>query len=468
MPGKVVIVVDAYSTGRLVPLVLKQREQAIIHVHSCRQPDDLLASLGVSDPSLFDRDIVHEGNIPDSISKLKAAAGDRMISAVICGCESGVELTDALSEALQLPTTNGTQFSQAKRNKYEMRKAVSAAGLATPSFFECTDMDSMKRWMGSNITYPVVLKPLCSGGSDCVLICRNDAQAAHAIATIKGQTDIFDRPNNKFLAEQFIEGEEFVVNSVSCKGKHKTVDVRVYTKTHLPDRGIIYDTETLVDPNSPNAIVATRYVHKVLDALQIQYGASHAEVMIMPDGQPMLVEIAARLGGTTNIAVSRKCLGYDSVNLVVDSYLQPDTFLQHYATPFPLKEHSTTVFVATNETGTLHSEKFSTWKKPETVTVMKLNVHPGCNIEPTKDYLSSPATFILVGTESEIARDYLKILTFSKTALSVIPSARNLANASICCSKDGAAALNIVANRGQQQAKSERDLEETTGSNSPR
>ena len=51
------------------------------------------------------------------------------VKAVFAGAETGVELADQLSEAMNL-RTNGTAHSEERRNKFAMGEAVRSAGIS--------------------------------------------------------------------------------------------------------------------------------------------------------------------------------------------------------------------------------------------------------------------------------------------------------------------------------------------------
>ena len=69
------------------------------------------------------------------------------------------------------------------------------------------------------------------------------------------------------------------------------------------------------------------YVHKVLDALEILNGASHAEVILTNDG-PCLVEVGSRCHGGEGswMGITNSCYGYNQLQVNLDCYLRPDQY----------------------------------------------------------------------------------------------------------------------------------------------
>ena len=64
-----------------------------------------------------------------------------------------------------------------------------------------------------------------------------------------------------------------------------------------------------------------------LDALEITHGPGHAEVKFV-NGEPCLVEIGSRChgGSGSNICILDECIGYNQVQLTIDSYLDVEKF----------------------------------------------------------------------------------------------------------------------------------------------
>src|SRR5438105_4512295 len=113
-----VAVVDAYSTGRYLPALLRRHGVECVHVQS-PTPDVYLTF----DADGFVDNLPHGGEIEATATALRRSE----VSLVIAGSESGVELADQLSAALGTPG-NGMSRPQARRNKYDMVMALRDAG----------------------------------------------------------------------------------------------------------------------------------------------------------------------------------------------------------------------------------------------------------------------------------------------------------------------------------------------------
>ena len=71
--------------------------------------------------------------------------GSHVLAAVICGGDSGVKMTDALSEVLQLQG-NGTLSEGHRRDKLLQQEAVKAAGLRFARTMGGTNWEEARNW----------------------------------------------------------------------------------------------------------------------------------------------------------------------------------------------------------------------------------------------------------------------------------------------------------------------------------
>ncbi|MDE9500403.1 hypothetical protein KKJ22_21970, partial [Xenorhabdus bovienii] len=80
-------------------------------------------------------------------------------------------------------------------------------------------------------------------------------------------------------------------------------------------------------------------------ALDIKYGPAHAEVIITPSG-PKLVEIASRISGVVDPLYNQICLGHDQISLTLESYLEPQKFLQHINQHYHIKKRGLQIMLS--------------------------------------------------------------------------------------------------------------------------
>lgn len=251
------------------------------------------------------------------------------IIAVIPGAETGVELADQLSWKMGL-RSNGVEKSLARRNKYHMGELVRQAGVRAVKQAVCTTIEQVDEFLktlvpkgGSLNNLQCVVKPVQSAGTDDVFLCKSADEARTAFHKIIGTINGIGLLNENVLVQEFLVGKEHVVDKVSRDGVHKIVAIWQYDKRPVNGAAFVYFGMKLCPSDTPQAKALIEYADKVLDALEINHGPSHMEVMlntIVENGvtryEPCLVEVGARCHGGegTWLPVIQECVGYSVVS----------------------------------------------------------------------------------------------------------------------------------------------------------
>jgi len=321
------VVVDAFSTGKKLPLMIKGRGYHCIHVKSSASlPDNLRHN-----EKDFDENIVH-GSMEETVAKLR----NYNIKMCVPGYESGVELADALCQELKLSTSNGTEYSAARRDKFPMGEAVSKAGLKTVAQIASSSQDEIITWyrdekrLTSAKSIPdaeektIVVKPLKSASGDSVFFCKDEKDIAEAFRKITTSLDVFGQRNTSVLAQNHNPGQEYIVNTVAYDGKVMVVEI--YEITKLPGT-TVYDQALIVDPASEEFSILSDYAKGVISAVHIRYGAATVELKYTPKGGPVLIEIAARMMGNSPLSFMNDLFGMTQLSMMVEAYLNPQLFM---------------------------------------------------------------------------------------------------------------------------------------------
>lgn len=394
-----VVLVDAYTSGNYLPPAFARLGADLVHVLSTPEP---LASMTPPNWDAYAATLVC-----DTPEATAARLREFAPVSVVAGQEPGVPLADRLAELLGL-AGNSTALSPARRDKYEMIEALRRAGLHCADQLKSDDAEEIVAWAQRRGTYPVVVKPLSSAATDGVAVCRTPEQVRKAAAHVLTTSSIFDEPNREVLVQSYLDGEEYVVDTVSHAGRRYTCGVWQYRK-RLLDTHNIYDREVLQDP-VPELIA---YVHDVLDALGINYGPAHAEVMMTPDG-PALVEIGARMSGNMHPGFHDECVGTNQADVTALACVAPERFLSLYADRVYRKVREADVYtVPTTLDGVVASideAVVAEIEALESVYGLNLKLRPGSRIRPTIDLYTSTIRIFLLGDTSEaLARDYRRI-----------------------------------------------------------
>ena len=304
--GGLVCVVDCFSTGAVVAAEAMRRGHRVVCILSGDMEglEDMVPSelkgLGFAATFAADESRPFDGEVRricDLIEEEQRRCGAPLL-AVLAGAETGVALADAVSEALGL-ASNGTSLSTARRDKYVMGETIRAAGLRAVGQAKATTWPEVRAFLDGHYAAlgdgaPCVIKPQNSAGSDDVFLCRSAAAVRDAFGAITGKRNQLGLVNEGVLVQEYLTGDEFVVDSVSWDGEHKCAALWVYDRRAANGGAFVCFGQHLLDADEHEAIIS--YAHRVLDALGIRFGPTHAEVKLTPTG-PCLVEVGARCHG---------------------------------------------------------------------------------------------------------------------------------------------------------------------------
>ncbi|NWB99005.1 ATP-grasp domain-containing protein [Pseudomonas gingeri] len=393
------ILVDAYSTGAMLAQALAE-QRPLLHVSS---RSDMPPAFAASCPlALFRENYnLHEEGLEVLLEKLAA----QQPAAVLTGSEFGVELADLLAARLGLPG-NDPEYSAARRDKSLMAEQVASAGLPVAAQLRTASSTEALTWFRARGGMPVVVKPLDSAGSDNVFICTHEAQLHAAIDCILGSTNLMMRSNLAMLLQEYLEGDEYVINSVSHNGEHWITDVWKCTKALTPDGRKIYDREDLLPAEAPELDTLVRYVEGVLDALSISHGPAHTEVILTAQG-PRLLETGARLSGLANPSALQAATGNDQITLTCTSYLEPQK-LASLPKRYRLLQHARGMnLIARHRGAFMHTEIRQRLAALPSFHSARLRLAEGCERTPTIDLNSSPgAVFLIHPSADRINQDH--------------------------------------------------------------
>lgn len=404
MRQRYAVVVDGYSAGNLLAPELRSRNVPVIHVQSTKEIWPILVpTFRESD---YERNLKYDGELAPVVEALRAYD----VACIVPGTETGVELADRLAEALALPTSNGTKLSAARRDKYLMVEAVRRHGLRAARQILSSSADEVVAWAARENLRKIVVKPVKSAGTDSVAVCASPEEIRRAVASIVGTVNKLGLPNTVALAQEFLAGTEFFLDTVSRAGVHHFTDIWRYKKRSINGHDCVYDCNELRPSDGPNELAMREYVSGVLDALGIQWGPAHTEVMLTDEG-PVLVESGARLDGLSVPTVNTAAIGYGPVDLTADCYLAPERFADRAREPYTRRKHALTVYLTTYQEGTVRGIPGEGWLRSlPSFFQMRLRVKPGSPVKKTMDYFTAPGFLTLVHEdESVVLGDYERI-----------------------------------------------------------
>ncbi|WP_030241393.1 ATP-grasp domain-containing protein [Streptomyces sp. NRRL S-350] len=400
-----IAVVDGFSTSRI--LVRQLAEHAVECVHLRTQPAFRDSYTRGFDPGAYAVDL---GHLPedDAVAALRRLGVDQ----VIAGGESGVVLADTLGHRLGLPG-NDVRTAPARRDKARMAALLRAAGLAAPSGTLASSADEAATWFTANGGTVVVVKPLASAATDGVRICGTAAEVREAAEDVLGRPNFIGAANRAVLVQDYLEGDEYIVNTVSRDGVHKVAEILRCAKNKGPYGSPVYDFHEPVQRSDPRGEEVVAYTKEAVTALGIAHGAAHSEVMLTPSG-PVLIETGARLMGSIHPWVHEKYLGTSHVHLYALALTDPEAFKAFPDEDLRWSHELRQVYLFNHRAGVAGSDAWQErYRSLESFVELSAPLAPGQAVPQTVDLATVPGyVYLAAQSSATVDRDRARIRAY--------------------------------------------------------
>lgn len=341
-----VVVVDPYTEGATLAKRFAARGYKVVHVIS-DPTSDRAKSVTWEDEQLVvrhsgDKEGTEEAGVEQLIEKIRFELNEVYggpVLAVAAGAEEGVPLAEKLASTLGLPT-NRLELSKARRDKWAMMEAVRNAGLRAAEQAHVMSAEEATRFYRALPgAQPVaILKPRSSMKSEDVYLCKSEEDVLKAYNEIAGKRNFLNEVNEGALAQEYLDGEEYVVDAVSCQGVHKVNALFHIDRYTANGQFNVMHGARLMNSEENGVKEIVEYASGVLTALGVENGASHMELKYTSTG-PCLIEAAARPCGDPITPLLDECLGKNQMDMIIDALLHPNTFLRgtEALPPMPIK-----------------------------------------------------------------------------------------------------------------------------------
>ncbi|WP_406451901.1 ATP-grasp domain-containing protein [Streptomyces sp. NBC_00876] len=195
-------------------------------------------------------------------------------------------------------------------DKAAMRVRLRAAGLDPTPSAAVGSLAGLRSFVAEH-GLPCVVKPVHGSASVGVAVVREPSALAAAYERAGGE--FYGLSGTGVLAERFHEGPQFSVEAFSEEAEHQVVAVtRKYSDPgHFVELGHVVPAG--LDPGQEESV--HRIVGALLDALGVESGATHTELVLTKDG-PRVIETHLRLGGDEIPVLVREATGVDMGGLL--------------------------------------------------------------------------------------------------------------------------------------------------------
>ena len=188
---------------------------------------------------------------------------------------------------------NGLSVNAAKicTDKFAQREAMAQCGLYVPQNILVSSVAEIEDHKNSFI-FPLIVKPI-------------DSSASRGVKKVSTYNELIQAFNyaisysrqKAIIIEQFIEGPEYSVESLTQNGQTYVIAITEKYTSGSEGNYFVEDQHIIpADLLPQQEPVICEYIKKIIKGFKIDNSATHAELKLTENG-PVLIEIAARLGG---------------------------------------------------------------------------------------------------------------------------------------------------------------------------
>lgn len=414
---KCIVMIPASSSSKhFIPAIFERGYQPIIVDPFFEDQQSDYRDNFMSDNSFFDPyNPIYLANKRD-INELVEELKQYDIEAIIAGSDVGAELTDQLNTMMGL-RGNSSETTYRRHDKLAQQESLKEAGIRYIKSKEISSLEEAIAFYKELGKESVVVKPISGGGSEGVHICNSEEDLIRHVNTELNKINVYGTKNVTLLLQECIKGKEYVVNTVSKDGKHVLTDMWFYEKIKLDGERNVYDYMKLIVDIEPGDRELVKYTFAVLDAVDYQYGPCHTELMVDENG-PVLIEVNPRIsGGDMPKELGLECLGYTTIDCVLDAYLDEEAFDERGRSFYHPKKHAMYKMLISPKSG----------KADEIPAVQLFDVLPSVRMKNfggvlkkrevarTIDVLTSPANAWLVHEDERVLMRDHKIIHYMES-----------------------------------------------------
>lgn len=233
-------------------------------------------------------------------------------------------VTARLAKHFGLPGANPEAIRLAQ-DKFQFRKVLLAKGVDN---VQCQLIDSARNLLDikNEIRYPCFLKPVQGHSSIGAVVCKTIDDAERISTELSAINE--DWISSAFVVEDYLEGNLYSVEVLTtAPGEHHVVGIS--------DRDVVNDSVEVGASFPFLSPLSERIEQKAcaaLDAIDYTFGPSHIEIIVQ-DGEPHLVEVNVRVGGSGHsfmlaLATSRSIVG-DCIELCLGNLNTESKIYEH-------------------------------------------------------------------------------------------------------------------------------------------
>jgi biotin carboxylase len=224
--------------------------------------------------------------------------------------DRAVPVVAAVAEELGLPGI-GRETAHRMTHKLVMREALANAAVPQPRFAPVRASGEFDDALDA-VPLPAVLKPADSGGQRAVFRIETRADLEQNLAEA-----VDESPTGQAVLEEFVDGVE--MNGIAVARSGEPVLLTLSDRLRPPGIGFGVGWIHVYPPSTDGEQLrrARDIAVESVRALGLQNGIAFPQLIAVPDGRVVVVEVAARIAGGQMADLVRHAVGVDVVEIAL-------------------------------------------------------------------------------------------------------------------------------------------------------
>jgi biotin carboxylase len=237
--------------------------------------------------------------------------------AIVSFAEYGLHAASVCARSLGLPGQN-EEAVVLTRDKFKMRNLLKGKNLSSLEYALCHSMEDVQAFFRALGGRPMILKPYDGGGSIGISYVDAPERVQEAWEWTRSAC------KGLILAEEFVDGPEYSVESISKSGRHEIVMITEKLTTDVPHFiELGHQAPARLSPADQQQVVDV--VTQMLEAIGQQTAPAHTEIRLSSQGVK-IIESQTRIGGDQIWEMAELATGVD---------LQSETVCELLGLPMP-------------------------------------------------------------------------------------------------------------------------------------
>jgi biotin carboxylase len=261
-------------------------------------------------------------NAPDALAAVLAFERETGLrpDAVVPILEMNVHVAVAIAEHYGLPSLSPECLARV-RDKHTMKVAFEDAGVPCARHRLFSDLEQL-RAAARELTFPLVLKPRDFAGSvGTIRVDRPEELPEafeHCRRSLLELAPIYGFADGRFQAEEFVTStHEISVEVINYEGQRAVLAVTDKAKGEAP---YFVETGQLIPSRETDNAPVRALALKACEALLIDRGIAHVEILMNGPDEMNVVEVAARPGGDGIMDLIDRVYGFNPYDLHIAAY----------------------------------------------------------------------------------------------------------------------------------------------------